>query len=115
VHPIPPPPPPSGTTGLFALLFSIFVLLVMPLVFIVTPVFAGGRQYTTVLTVLAPIGGLVWFAALGLSIHALVKAKRTQSPTALGWLSIAFTILALGTGALGWVLGFIITAGGGPH
>ncbi|MGZ3418090.1 MAG: hypothetical protein ACXVEF_17860 [Polyangiales bacterium] len=111
----PAPPPPRGTPGLGALLLSIFVLLAMPIVFILTPLFAGARQYMKVVTILGPLGALVWLAALVLGVRALVVAGRTQSSTVLGWISIVLSILALGTGAAGWFLGFAITAGGGPR
>jgi hypothetical protein len=106
----------SRTPGVGALLLSIFVLLFMPLVFIVTPLFAGARNYGTVFMVLAPLGALLWIAAFVLGIRALVVAGRIPgASSALGWVSIVISVLALATGAAGWFLGFVVTAGGGPR
>ena len=102
--------------GIGALLLSIFVLLGMPLVFVITPLFAGARNYWTVFTVLAPLGAVLWITSVVLGIRAVVVAGRTPgATTALGWGSIVLSILALATGAAGWFFGFVITAGGGPR
>jgi hypothetical protein len=108
--------PMQRSPGVGALLLSIFVLLGMPLVFLLTPLFAGARNYGTVFTVLAPLGAVLWIAAVVLGIRAIVLAGRIPGATAaLGWVSIVLSILALGTGAAGWFFGFVITAGGGPR
>ena len=102
--------------GLGALLLSLFVLLGMPVVFLLTPLFAGARNYGTVVMVLAPVGAVLWLAAVVLGIRAIVVAGRTPGATAaLGWVAVVLSILALATGAAGWVFGFVITAGGGPR
>lgn len=101
--------------GIGALAMSLFVLLVMPLVFLILPLALGTRDYFQTVTWLAPLGGVIWIVAVVLAVRAIMSAARDGGSTALGWVSVVLNVLALLTGAAGWVLGFGLAAGGGPH
>lgn len=106
---------PSVKQGAVALALSLFVLLMMPLVFAILPLMMGVRSYGATVMWLAPIGAVLWIAAMVLAIRAIVVAGRAGESTALGWVSVVLSVLALATGAAGWAFGFLLAAGGGPH
>jgi hypothetical protein len=108
-------PTSSRDKGLLALLLSLFLLIGMPLVYLVAPLFVrailGSREIEQAIYVLVPIGTVLWITALVLSIVAMAKSSSKTMPV----IALVLTVLSIGTGAAGWFLGLVIAAGGGPR
>lgn len=123
--PGPPPghaPPPSGGSGasmgmaLGALLLSLTGCLVFPIVYVVVGVWVSHSEWDTAMMVTAAIGALVVLTSIGLSIAALVQARRGQAGRqTMAVFSLILACLSPFTGAAGIFFSLLLAAGGGPH
>lgn len=125
-HGPPPPgyaPPPSTGSGaatvgmaLTALLLSITGCFVFPLVYVFVGLSTKSSEWEQAMAITVGLGMLVVALSIGLSIAALVQARRGQGGSkAMAVLSLVFACLSPFTGVAGAFFSLLFAAGGGPH